>query len=135
MASEVFLIFTTQLYQYFRVIFLFALFRDEAEVFLPRYSQTAILHAAHFLRVVNGIHSIMFAPIATRVYHMHIDQRPIPIYPTYCSPALLTPILLFPDRVSQQSPEPCDIKAFTIIAICGLSPAGDSGYRERKAIG
>ena len=32
--------------------FLFALFSDEPEVFLPKYSQTAILHAAHFRRVV-----------------------------------------------------------------------------------
>ena len=52
-ASEVFLIFTTQLYQYFSVFFLFALFSDEPEVFLPKYSQTAIRHAAHFRRVVN----------------------------------------------------------------------------------
>ena len=53
-ASEVFLIFTTQLYQYFSVFSLFALFSDKPEVFLPEYSQTAILHAAHFRRVVNG---------------------------------------------------------------------------------
>ena len=33
--------------------FLFALFSDEPEVFLPKYSQTAILRAAHFRRVVN----------------------------------------------------------------------------------
>ena len=31
----------------------FALLRDNPEVFLPKYSQTAILHAAHFWRVVN----------------------------------------------------------------------------------
>ena len=54
-ASEVFLIFTTQLYQYFSVFFLFALFSDEPEVFLPKYSQTAILHPANFLRVVNRL--------------------------------------------------------------------------------
>ena len=42
-ASEVFLIFTTQLYHYFSVYFLFALLSDEPEVFLPKYSQTAIL--------------------------------------------------------------------------------------------
>ena len=29
------------------------LFSDELEVFLPKYSQTAIRHAAHFRRVVN----------------------------------------------------------------------------------
>ena len=34
------------------VYFLFALFSDEPEVFLPEYSQPAILHAAHFRRVV-----------------------------------------------------------------------------------
>ena len=33
----VFLIFTTQLYQYFNVFCLFALFSDEPEVFLPKY--------------------------------------------------------------------------------------------------
>ena len=32
---------------------LFALFSNEPEVFLPEYSQPAILHAAHFQRVVN----------------------------------------------------------------------------------
>ena len=52
MASEVFLIFSTQLYQCFSVLFLFTLFSDEPEVFLPKYSQTAILHAAHLRRVV-----------------------------------------------------------------------------------
>ena len=35
------------------VFFLFALVSDEPEVFLPKYSQTAILHAAHFRSVVN----------------------------------------------------------------------------------
>ena len=44
--------FTTQLKQYFSVIFLFALVSDEPEVFLPKYSQTVILHAAHFRRIV-----------------------------------------------------------------------------------
>ena len=34
-------------------ILLIALFSDKPEVFLPKYSQTAILHAAHFRRVVN----------------------------------------------------------------------------------
>ena len=33
--SEVFLIFTTQLYQYFSVFSLFPLLSDESEVFLP----------------------------------------------------------------------------------------------------
>ena len=51
-ASEVFLIFTTQLYQYFSVFFLFALVSDVLEVFPPKKSQIAILHAAHFRRVV-----------------------------------------------------------------------------------
>ena len=32
---------------------LFALFNDEPEVFLPKYSQTSLLHATHFRRVVN----------------------------------------------------------------------------------
>ena len=32
---------------------LFALFSDKPDVFHPKYSQTAILHAAHSRRVVN----------------------------------------------------------------------------------
>ena len=52
-ASEVFLIFTTQLYQYLSGFLLFALVSAEPEIFHPKYSQTAILHAAHFRRVVN----------------------------------------------------------------------------------
>ena len=51
-ASEVFLIFTTQLYQYFSVFFRFDVFSNEPEVFLPKDSQTAILHAAYFLCVI-----------------------------------------------------------------------------------
>ena len=35
--------------------FLFAIFSDKAEVFLPKYSQTAILHAAHFQRDVKVV--------------------------------------------------------------------------------
>ena len=57
-ASEVFLIFTTQLYQYLSVIFLFAPVSDEPEVFLPKYSQTAIPHAAHFRWVVKYLYVI-----------------------------------------------------------------------------
>ena len=52
-ASEMFIYFTTQLCQYFSVFFLFALVSDEPEVFLPKYSPTTILHAAHFWRVTN----------------------------------------------------------------------------------
>ena len=51
-ASQVFLIFTTRLYQFLSVFSLFALFSDESKVFLPQYSQMAILQAAHFRRVV-----------------------------------------------------------------------------------
>ena len=40
-------------YNYFSVFFLVVLFSDKPEVFLPKYSQTAILHAAYFRRVVN----------------------------------------------------------------------------------
>ena len=54
-ASEVFLIFTTQLYQFSSVIFLFALSSDKPEVFLSKYSQAAIPHAAHFWRVVKAL--------------------------------------------------------------------------------
>ena len=39
--TQVFLKFTTQLYQYFSVLVLFALFSDKTEVFLPKYSQIA----------------------------------------------------------------------------------------------
>ena len=34
--------------------FLFVLVSEEPEVFLPKYSQTALLHDAHFRRVVIG---------------------------------------------------------------------------------
>ena len=34
------------------VYFLFAPFSDDPEVFFPEYSKPAILHAAHFRRVV-----------------------------------------------------------------------------------
>ena len=60
-ASEVFLTFTSQLYQYFSVFLLFALFNNEPEVFFPKYSQTAILHAAHFPRVENLLYC--FCPV------------------------------------------------------------------------
>ena len=46
--------FTTQQFQYFSVFFLFALFSDGPEVFLPKYSEKAICHAAHFWRVVKA---------------------------------------------------------------------------------
>ena len=69
-ASVVFLFFTTQLYQYLSVILLFALFGDEPEVFLPKYYQTTILHAAYFRRVVMwpeychcGVPSVYYQPI------------------------------------------------------------------------
>ena len=35
------------------MIFLFSLFSDEPEIFLPKYSQTEILDASHFRWVVN----------------------------------------------------------------------------------
>ena len=61
-ASEMFLIFTTQLYQF--AFFLLALISDEPEIFLPKYSQTAILHAADFRRVVNNIYeAAIFSPL------------------------------------------------------------------------
>ena len=46
--SEVFLIFTTRLYQLFRAFFLVMRLSEGPEVFLPEYSQPAIVHAAHF---------------------------------------------------------------------------------------
>ena len=51
-ASGVFFIFTTQQDQCLSVLLLFALVSDETEVFIPKYSQIVILHAAHFRRVV-----------------------------------------------------------------------------------
>ena len=36
------------------VFFLFAQFSDKSEIFFPKYSQTAILCAAYFRRVVNS---------------------------------------------------------------------------------
>ena len=53
-AFEVSLIFTTQIYQNFSV-FCSICTSGEPEVFLPKYSQTAILHAAHFRRVVDPV--------------------------------------------------------------------------------
>ena len=49
-ASVVFLIFYTSILVCF---FLFAPFSEESEVFVSKYSQTAIQHAAFFRRVVN----------------------------------------------------------------------------------
>ena len=56
-ASEVFLIFTNQLYQYSSVFLLFTMYIDEPEVFLLKYSQTAILPAAPIPRVENALYS------------------------------------------------------------------------------
>ena len=53
-ASVVFLIFYYPTIPIFECVsFLFAPFSEEPEVSLPKYSQTAILHSAHFQRVVN----------------------------------------------------------------------------------
>ena len=71
-ASEVFLIFTTQLYQYFSVFSLFALSIDEPEVFLPEYSQSAILHAAHFRGVVNHPYTFSTGLCLTCTSLLHI---------------------------------------------------------------
>ena len=79
-AASVFLIFTTQLYQYSSVFFLlFALFSEEPEVFLPKYSQTVILHAAHFRRVVNLMRTtqsriVKFLPVALTVREISKDM-------------------------------------------------------------
>ena len=61
--STAFFIFTTQLYQYFSV--LFALLSDKPEVFLPEYSQTTILHAVHSQRVLNSGFTV--PPLTDRV--------------------------------------------------------------------
>ena len=53
-ASEVFLTFLLPKYTNILVCsFYLHLFSEEPEVFLSKYSQTGILHAAHFRRVVN----------------------------------------------------------------------------------
>ena len=59
------------------MFFLFALFSDEPEVLLLEYSQTAILHAAYFRRVVNG--DIVSLPVqrATHVLYGDIDSLPV----------------------------------------------------------
>ena len=46
--------FTTQLHHFLVYVFLFALFSDELEVFLSKYSQIAKLHAAQFRWVVKA---------------------------------------------------------------------------------
>ena len=53
--SNVLFIFGTQLYQYFTVFFLFALFSDKPEVFLPEYSVAVILYADHIRRVIMNL--------------------------------------------------------------------------------
>ena len=45
--------FTTRPYQLLGAFSLFMLFSDEPEVFLPKYSQQAILPSPHFWWVVN----------------------------------------------------------------------------------
>ena len=50
-------------YTIFSVFFLFALFSEEPQVFLPEYSQPTILHAANFWRVVNPL-TYMFGALA-----------------------------------------------------------------------
>ena len=52
------------------MIFLFSLVSDEPEVFLPKYSQTTILHAAHFRWVV-----IVYFGIDQGHYHLLNKQQ------------------------------------------------------------
>ena len=52
------------------MLVLFVLFGDEPEVCLPKYSQTAILHAAHFRRVVN-----LENPLVTRCHGTEIPVQ------------------------------------------------------------
>ena len=59
-----FLIFTTDYTHYSGHFFLVMLFSDEPEVFLPKYSQLAILHAAQFRRVVTVVISRVVAPMS-----------------------------------------------------------------------
>ena len=80
-ASEMFLIFTTQPYQCFSVIFLFALVSDEPEVFLPEYSQSAILHAAHFQRVVkiSKMFDMECQYIGHHIHEILMELLPLPL--------------------------------------------------------
>ena len=73
--SEVFCIFTTPLYQYFSGFFLFALFGDEPEVLLPKYSQTAILNAPHFRWVVKGCFYFMVDFISCSHVILHVPFK------------------------------------------------------------
>ena len=52
-ASEVFLIFTTQLYLYLCNYNAISLYTDKREVLQQEYSQPPILPSPHFRRVVN----------------------------------------------------------------------------------
>ena len=56
------------------MIFLFAPVSDEPEVFLPKYSQTAILHAAHFQWVVKRVESNQVEPISKAITEGQVDS-------------------------------------------------------------
>ena len=71
-----FLIFTTQIYQYLSVFSLFALLSDEPKVFLLEYSQTSILHAAHFWRVVK-CNLCFFSRISSPDFSDFLEKRPV----------------------------------------------------------
>ena len=106
-ASKVFLIFTTQLYQYFFFFFffLFPLVSDKPEVFLLKYSQTVILHTAHFRRVVTTdyfpspllslmilmIRSAPWASISSRVGLPDLQSYWPLLSLRYCRPTFMNP--------------------------------------------
>ena len=71
---EVFLIFTTHYTHILVCFFLFVLVSDEPEVFLPKYSQTANLHAPHFRRVVKHV----VTHITQRIQCLGLFPNPVP---------------------------------------------------------
>ena len=68
-----FLIFTTDNTNILVYFLLFALLSDEPEVFFPKYCQTAILHAAHFWKVVNVFPSGFISDNVTCTYEAESD--------------------------------------------------------------
>ena len=64
------------------MLFLFGLFSDVPEVFLPEYSQTAIFHAAHFRRGVN----IMKGRIAYYIKNKYVLAQSGLYFPQFKGP-------------------------------------------------
>ena len=76
--------------------FLFVIFGDEPEVFLPRYSQTAILHAAHFQRVVK-YYMLLLGFVNNTVSMLSLKERSQQVYISVATCAVLP--RLFPLQI------------------------------------